>query len=62
MSWRAALRRMRMIRAIELLAEGEQPVTQVALAVGYSSLSAFTAAFREMTGQSPAEYRRSFRP
>ncbi|OWU85074.1 hypothetical protein ATO6_08445 [Oceanicola sp. 22II-s10i] len=61
MPWRAALRRMRMIRAIELLAENDASITEVALAVGYASLSAFTSAFRDMTGQSPAEYRRSFR-
>lgn len=61
MSWRAALRRMRMIRAIEMLAEDGTAVTEVALSCGYSSMSAFSAAFRDMTGQSPAEFRRSFR-
>jgi AraC-like DNA-binding protein len=29
--------------------------------VGYSSLSAFNAAFRDLTGQTPTEYRRGFR-
>ncbi|GLY16833.1 AraC family transcriptional regulator [Kineosporia rhizophila] len=62
MTWRAVLRRMRVLRAIEELAAGDAPVTQVAFAVGYSSLSAFNAAFRELTGRTPSEYRASFRP
>ncbi len=58
MTWRQMQRRMRMIRAMELLAEDSQQVTNVALDVGYNSLSAFNAAFREFTGQSPSEYRK----
>jgi len=60
MTWRSAVRRMRVLRAIEALAGSDAPVTQIAFAIGYSSLSAFNAAFREMTGQTPSEYRRSF--
>jgi AraC-like DNA-binding protein len=62
MTWRAVLRRMRILRAIEELAGGDTPVTKVAFAVGYASLSAFNAAFRELTGRTPTEYRASFRP
>jgi AraC-like DNA-binding protein len=62
MTWRAVLRRMRVLRAIEELAAGDTPVTTVAFRVGYSSMSAFNAAFRELTGRSPTEYRASFRP
>jgi AraC-like DNA-binding protein len=62
MTWRAALRRMRVLSAIEELARGDTPVTTVAFAVGYTSLSAFNAAFRELTGRTPTEYRASFRP
>lgn len=60
LTWRAAQRRMRIIRAMELLAEdpGLQ-ITQAALAVGYSALSAFNAAFREQTGQTPSAFRAS---
>jgi AraC-like DNA-binding protein len=57
MTWRAALRRLRVLRAIELLAAGDGTVTTVAMQVGYSSLSAFQAAFREVTGQTPSAYR-----
>lgn len=62
MTWRAALRRLRILRAIELLAGSDQPVSRVAMDVGYSSLSAFQSGFRDLTGQTPSEYRAGFRP
>lgn len=62
MTWRAVLRRMRVLRAIEELAAGEDSVTAIAHAVGYTSLSAFNAAFRDLTGRTPTEYRATFRP
>jgi AraC-like DNA-binding protein len=61
MTWSEALRRIRIIRAVEALAGTEAPVTEIALEVGYSSISAFNAAFRDLTGKSPTEYRASFR-
>ncbi len=61
-TWRAVLRRMRVLRAVEELAAGEDSVTTVAHAVGYTSLSAFNAAFRELTGRTPTQYRATFRP
>ena len=60
MTWRAVLRRQRLLRAIEELAAGDEPVTRIAFAVGYSSLSAFNAAFLELTGRTPTDYRASF--
>jgi AraC-like DNA-binding protein len=62
MTWRAVLRRMRILRAVEELAAGDAPITTVAFSVGYGSLSAFNAAFRELTTRTPTEYRASFRP
>lgn len=62
MTWRAILRRMRLLRAIEELAAGDTPVTTIAFTVGYTSLSAFNAAFQELTGRTPTDYRASFRP
>lgn len=41
MTWRAALRRMRILRAIEMLATDNESVTTIAMRVGYSSLSTF---------------------
>jgi AraC-like DNA-binding protein len=61
MTWRAVLRRMRVLRAIEELAAADTPITKIAFLVGYASLSAFNAAFQELTGRTPTEYRASFR-
>ena len=61
-TWRAVLRRMRVQQAIEELAASDDSVTTVAHRVGYTSLSAFNAAFRELTGRTPTDYRGSFRP
>ncbi len=60
MTWRASLRRMRVLRAVERLAADDTPVTTIAHQVGYGSLSAFNAAFRELTGATPSEYRATF--
>jgi AraC-like DNA-binding protein len=61
MPWRTVVRRMRVLRAIEELALGEDSVTTIAHAVGYTSLSAFNAAFRDLTGRTPTQYRATFR-
>ena len=62
MTWRGALRRLRVLRAIELLAGTEATVTQIAMDVGYTSLSAFESAFRDLVGKTPSEYRSGFEP
>ena len=46
---------VRLAEAQSLLDEGE-PVTQVAYAVGYDTLSTFSRVFREQTGTSPSAY------
>jgi len=51
---------LRLLEAIEILAAGGMPITEVALSVGYNSLSAFNAAFRNLVGKTPSEYRKSF--
>lgn len=61
MTWRETLRRLRVIRAVELLAATPMTVTEVALETGYGSLSAFNAAFRELMGMSPRDYRGTLR-
>ena len=50
------LRALRMERAAELLREGKMNVTQVALAVGYTSPSHFSTAFHETFGCCPGLY------
>jgi AraC-like DNA-binding protein len=50
------LRQLRLERAAELLKTGEYNVTEVALEVGYNSLSHFSAAFHETFGSCPGLY------
>jgi AraC-like DNA-binding protein len=50
--WR---QRLRLVRALEMLAAGD-PVTTVAAAVGYATPSAFTAMFRAQLGAPPGRY------
>ena len=52
------LMKQRIDHAIQLLRRPDLPVTEIALAVGYQTPSAFTAAFRKLMGTSPTEYRR----
>jgi AraC family transcriptional regulator len=49
----------RIEHAATLLAQPSFTVTQVALRVGFSETSSFTAAFRKATGSTPTAYRRS---
>jgi len=51
-AWR---QRARLMRALELLAEGEA-VTTVALDLGYDSVSAFIALFKRTLGVTPSAY------
>ncbi|MBJ7311881.1 AraC family transcriptional regulator [Rugamonas sp. CCM 8940] len=50
--WR---QRVRLLRALELLATG-RPVTAVALDLGYDNVSAFIALFRRVFGVTPGRY------
>jgi AraC family transcriptional regulator len=49
----------RIERAKTLLANPAGSVTEIALALGFSETSSFSAAFRHTTGTTPTEYRRS---
>jgi len=49
--------RLRLLRALKLLADPAQPVTDAALAVGYETPQAFARAFRQAYGASPSELR-----
>jgi AraC family transcriptional regulator len=49
----------RIERAKQLLADHELPITAIALDVGFSDTSTFTAAFHRLTGQTPTGYRRN---
>jgi AraC family transcriptional regulator len=45
--------------AKQLLGKGDQPLAHIALTLQFSCQANFTRAFREATGQTPAQYRRS---
>jgi AraC-like DNA-binding protein len=53
------IRAYRITRAIALLGQPNAWVTEIAMEVGFETLSHFNTSFREMTGMSPTEYIRS---
>ncbi len=55
----AYIREMRISRAQELLSSSDLNITEIAYAVGYRSVYAFSAAFKKMTGTPPLRYRRA---
>jgi AraC-like DNA-binding protein len=61
MTWRQTQRKLRMLHAVEHLSDNRASITEIAFATGYNSLSAFNAAFREFTGQTPSDYRAGVR-
>jgi len=50
--------RLRLARALDLLADGDD-LTTLGLQLGFSSHSHFSAAFRQLYGRTPAEFRRA---
>jgi AraC family transcriptional regulator len=50
----------RLERAKALLVRGDQSLVDIALALRFSCQANFTRAFRQVTGQTPGQYRRSF--
>jgi AraC-like DNA-binding protein len=54
------LQRRRVERAMELLRETDDPVTDVCLDVGFNSLGTFSRTFRAIVGESPSSYRERF--
>jgi AraC-like DNA-binding protein len=62
MTWSQMRQRLRLLKAIELMAEDELSLTQIAVSIGFASQSAFNDAFRKFVGKTPAAYRASFKP
>jgi AraC family transcriptional regulator len=50
----------RLERAKALLVRGDQSLVDIALALNFSCQANFTRAFRQVTGQTPGQYRRDF--
>ena len=55
--WRSFVREARMRRAVEMLSLGTLRVSEVALAVGFNSMGAFTQAFTAFAGKTPSSFR-----
>jgi AraC family transcriptional regulator len=51
----------RLERAKDLLVQGDRSLVEIALALNFSCQANFTRAFRQLTGQTPGQYRRGFR-
>jgi AraC-like DNA-binding protein len=51
------LQRRRVERAMALLRDTDQPILEVCLAVGFTSLGTFGRTFREIVGESPRQWR-----
>jgi len=58
-SVRAVVDEVRATTARQMLADPDASLLEIALALGYSTESAFRRAFRRWTGQSPGQYRRT---
>jgi AraC family transcriptional regulator len=57
----AWLRQQRLERAMNRLCETDASIESVAAELGYASQTAFTAAFKKLTGDTPSEWRRRMR-
>ncbi|MGY3077521.1 AraC family transcriptional regulator [Bradyrhizobium sp. LM6.10] len=57
----AWLRQHRLEQAMNMLRKSDESVVSVAAALGYSSQTAFAAAFKKLTGETPSDWRRRVR-
>jgi AraC family transcriptional regulator len=57
----AWLRQHRLEQAMNMLRDTDTSVVSVAAALGYASQTAFAAAFRKLTGETPSDWRRRLR-
>jgi len=53
--------RTRFQRAHDLLQNSDLPVTEIAFAAGFQSLSQFNRVFKKLSGKSPTEFRTALR-
>jgi transcriptional regulator GlxA family with amidase domain len=58
MSWQQYRVTSRILRAMAILAQSDRTVLDVAVAVGFDSLSGFNRAFLRLCGETPSAYRR----
>ena len=55
------LLRYRLVQALHLLADGDDPILRIAFACGFGSASRFYSAFKERTGTTPRQFRSRMR-
>jgi AraC family transcriptional regulator len=54
----AWLTEQRMTRARRFLSDPDMSISEIAVAVGYATPSAFSASFRRIVGMTPSDFRR----
>ncbi|GLR83426.1 helix-turn-helix domain-containing protein [Bradyrhizobium iriomotense] len=57
----AWLRQYRLEQAMNMLRDPDESIVSIAAALGYSTQTAFAAAFRKLTGESPSDWRKHSR-
>lgn len=57
----AWLRQHRLEQAMNMLREGDDSIFSIAAALGYASQTAFAAAFKKLTGETPSDWRKRVR-
>jgi AraC family transcriptional regulator len=57
----AWLRQHRLGQAMNMLRDSDESIVSIAAALGYASQTAFAAAFRKLTGETPSDWRRRIR-
>ena len=55
------LRQHRLEHAMNMLRDTDEPIFSIAVALGYSTQNAFTAAFRRLVGETPSSWRKGLR-
>jgi AraC-like DNA-binding protein len=56
-TWEAYRQRSRLLQAISLLSDTDEPISEIARRCGFDSPSAFAKVFRDTIGEAPREYR-----
>ena len=56
------MRKLRIDKAIQLMAEGDYSLTEIAYLTGFSDQSHFNRTFRKQTGYNPLHYRKNILP
>jgi AraC-like DNA-binding protein len=52
------IKNRRLEEALHLLKSGDQPISNIAILVGYENFGAFSEAFKQKYGKSPSAYRK----